>query len=165
MTKDPQVRDIGRSAYPKILGHAFGHISEIFSEINAERKLPFAIKPVMDALIDQDDGYLDRWSAWEGAETVVVRQCRVFGYATTLIGIENQALQRLSPVQDGPQQWRGGTLYPQASRKLARAINASRGRYPVTILANLSGFDGSPESLRQGQLEYGSEIAQRSSSV
>lgn len=44
--------------------------------------------------------------------------------------------------------------------KIARAINASRGRYPVVILANLSGFDGSPESLRQGQLEYGSEIAQ-----
>jgi acetyl-CoA carboxylase carboxyltransferase component len=30
---------------------------------------------------------------------------------------------------------------------------------PVVILANLSGFDGSPESLRKLQLEYGAEIA------
>ena len=29
----------------------------------------------------------------------------------------------------------------------------------MVILANLSGFDGSPESLRKLQLEYGAEIA------
>src|ERR1700731_2946198 len=36
--------------------------------------------------------------------------------------------------------------------------DAARGTRPVVILANLSGFDGSPESLRQLQLEYGAEI-------
>ncbi len=41
---------------------------------------------------------------------------------------------------------------------MARAINAASGRRPVVVLANLSGFDGSPESLRRLQLEYGAEI-------
>ena len=41
---------------------------------------------------------------------------------------------------------------------MARAINAASGNRPLVILANLSGFDGSPESMRHGQLEYGAEI-------
>ncbi|MEZ4468723.1 MAG: carboxyl transferase domain-containing protein, partial [bacterium] len=41
-----------------------------------------------------------------------------------------------------------------------RAINAASGRRPVVVLANLSGFDGSPESLARWQLEYGAEIGQ-----
>jgi acetyl-CoA carboxylase carboxyltransferase component len=45
-----------------------------------------------------------------------------------------------------------------SSKKVARAINAASNNRPVVILANLSGFDGSPESLRKLQLEYGAEI-------
>ena len=45
-----------------------------------------------------------------------------------------------------------------SSKKMARAINAASGNRPVVVLANLSGFDGSPESLRKLQLEYGAEI-------
>jgi acetyl-CoA carboxylase carboxyltransferase component len=41
---------------------------------------------------------------------------------------------------------------------VARAINAASNNRPVVILANLSGFDGSPESMRKLQLEYGAEI-------
>ena len=41
---------------------------------------------------------------------------------------------------------------------IARAINAASGNRPVVVLANLSGFDGSPESMRKLQLEYGAEI-------
>src|SRR5271166_2666649 len=41
---------------------------------------------------------------------------------------------------------------------LSAAVDAASGNRPVVILANLSGFDGSPESLRQLQLEYGAEI-------
>ena len=37
-------------------------------------------------------------------------------------------------------------------------INAASGRRPVVVLANLAGFDGSPESMREWQLEYGAEI-------
>jgi acetyl-CoA carboxylase carboxyltransferase component len=46
-----------------------------------------------------------------------------------------------------------------SSKKVARAINSASGNRPVVMLANLSGFDGSPESLRKLQLEYGAEIA------
>ena len=59
---------------------------------------------------------------------------------------------------DGPEQWTSGTLFPRASKKIARAINAASGRRPLVVLANLAGFDGSPESMREWQLEYGAEI-------
>jgi hypothetical protein len=59
---------------------------------------------------------------------------------------------------DGPPAWTSGTLFPQSSKKIARAINAASGNRPVVVLANLSGFDGSPESMRKLQLEYGAEI-------
>jgi acetyl-CoA carboxylase carboxyltransferase component len=59
---------------------------------------------------------------------------------------------------DGPASWSSGTLFPQSSRKTARAVNAASGNRPLVVLANLSGFDGSPESMRHWQLEYGAEI-------
>jgi acetyl-CoA carboxylase carboxyltransferase component len=59
---------------------------------------------------------------------------------------------------DGPDQWCAGTLFPQSSKKVARAINAASDNRAVVVLANLSGFDGSPESMRRLQLEYGAEI-------
>jgi acetyl-CoA carboxylase carboxyltransferase component len=59
---------------------------------------------------------------------------------------------------DGPDQWTAGTLFPLSSKKVARAINAASNNRPVVVLANLSGFDGSPESMRRLQLEYGAEI-------
>ena len=43
-------------------------------------------------------------------------------------------------------------------QKVARGINAFSGQMPVIVMANLSGFDGSPESMRRLQLEYGAEI-------
>ena len=58
----------------------------------------------------------------------------------------------------GPTTFTAGTLFPRSSKKTARAINAASGNRPLVVLANLSGFDGSPESLRQLQLEYGAEI-------
>ena len=159
-TTDPIDRDVGQVPYPEDLGHGFKTIGEIFSaEHNPDRKRPFAIRPVMTAVADQDNQPVERWSAFRGGETVVVWESRIGGYATTLIGIENQPLARLGQrSNDGPDTFAGGTLYPQASRKLARASNAASGRRPAVVLANLSGFDGSPESLRKWQLEYGAEI-------
>ena len=76
-----------------------------------------------------------------------------------MIGIESRPLARFGSVPaDGPEQWTSGTLFPQASKKVARAINAASGRRPLVVLANLAGFDGSPESMRRLQLEYGAEI-------
>src|SRR5699024_2025692 len=76
-----------------------------------------------------------------------------------LIGVESRSVQRRGfPPTDGPDTYTAGTLFPQSSRKTARAINAASGNRPLVVLANLSGFDGSPESLRNIQLEYGAEI-------
>jgi acetyl-CoA carboxylase carboxyltransferase component len=77
-----------------------------------------------------------------------------------MIGIESQNVPRWGyrPL-DGPADWNGGTLFPVSSKKVARALNASSGNRPCVIIANLSGFDGSPESMRKLQLEYGAEIA------
>jgi acetyl-CoA carboxylase carboxyltransferase component len=76
-----------------------------------------------------------------------------------MIGIESRPIPRRGwfPA-DGPDQWTAGTLFPRSSKKTARAINTASGNRPLVVLANLSGFDGSPESLRGMQLEYGAEI-------
>jgi acetyl-CoA carboxylase carboxyltransferase component len=94
------------------------------------------------------------------AETAIVWDAHLGGRPVTLIGIESHVVPRegYRPF-DGPEAWTGGTLFPHSSKKLARAINAASGNRPVVVLANLSGFDGSPESLRKLQLEYGAEIA------
>jgi len=93
------------------------------------------------------------------AETAVVMDAYLGGQAVTVIGAESRALPRRGVLPaDGPSQWSAGTLFPQSSKKVARAINAASGNRPLVVLANLSGFDGSPESLRNLQLEYGAEI-------
>ena len=95
-----------------------------------------------------------------GAETAIVWDAHVGGHALCLIGIESRNVPREGhrPL-DGPSVWNGGTLFPLSSKKVARALNAASGNRPVVVLANLSGFDGSPESMRNLQLEYGAEIA------
>lgn len=158
-TRDLPDRDISASPYPSELGHGFERLGELFSELNKERKRPFSVRPIMEALLDQGAPVVERWGALHGAELAVVWLGRLAEHAVTLIGIDNQPVMRMSSATEGSRQWSGGTLYPQASRKVARAINASRGNQPVIVLANLSGFDGSPESLRGWQLEYGAEIA------
>jgi acetyl-CoA carboxylase carboxyltransferase component len=73
--------------------------------------------------------------------------------------MESKPMPRIGFVPaDGPEQWTSGTLFPLASKKVARAINTASGNRPLVVLANLSGFDGSPESMRNLQLEYGAEI-------
>ena len=114
----------------------------------------------MSALIDEDGGHLERWKRMVGGETAIVWDAHLGGISTTLIGIEGHTLPRDGyRPHDGPEDWNGGTLFPFSSKKVARAINAASGVRPVVVLANLSGFDGSPESLRKLQLEYGAEIA------
>ncbi len=128
-------------------------------ETNPGRKKSFEIRKVMMAAVDQDHAPLERWAGMRAAETAVVWDAHLGGYPVCLIGIESQPVQRLGFVPaDGPDQWTSGTLFPQSSKKIARAINAASHNRPVVLLANLSGFDGSPESMRRLQLEYGAEI-------
>jgi acetyl/propionyl-CoA carboxylase alpha subunit/acetyl-CoA carboxylase carboxyltransferase component len=159
-TTDPVSRDVG--AYPHSTDgeNGFARIGEIFSdETNRGRKKSFDIRKVMMATVDQDHPPLERWAGMQGAETAVVWDAHLGGYPICMIGIESKPLARLGFVPaDGPDQWTAGTLFPLSSKKVARAINAASNNRPVVLLANLSGFDGSPESMRKLQLEYGAEI-------
>jgi acetyl-CoA carboxylase carboxyltransferase component len=109
--------------------------------------------------VDAESEPLERWLAWRGAETTVVWDAHIGGIPVCLLGLESRTLARRGYVPaDGPASWTSGTLFPQSARKAARAINAASGNRPLVVLANLSGFDGSPESMRHWQLEYGAEI-------
>ncbi len=159
-TSDPADRDITKEAYNDFLDQGFETIGDIFSMYkNPERKKPFDIRQVMSAVIDKDAGYFERWQRMKDADTSIVWETRIGGYAAGMIGIESRPIPRFGSIpHDGPETWTGGTLFPQSSKKVARGINSFSGRMPLVILANLSGFDGSPESLRNLQLEYGAEI-------
>jgi acetyl-CoA carboxylase carboxyltransferase component len=155
-TRDPRDRDV--CDFPH--GGAFRTVGEVFSPAtNPGRKKPFEIRRVMAAVVDQDHEPLERWYGMRDAEIGVVWDAHLGGHSVCLLGFESKPLPRLGWVPAyGPDQWTGGTLFPQSSKKIARAINAASGNRPLVVLANLSGFDGSPESMRLGQLEYGAEI-------
>ncbi|ANI38164.1 carboxyl transferase domain-containing protein [Mycolicibacterium vaccae] len=158
-TTDPADRDISSSPHLGGTG-SFETVGDIFSQRhNPDRKRPFDIRSVMSAVRDQDAPPLERWKGWQDAENVVAWDTRLGGFAVSLVGVESRNLRRRLPrPADGPDSWTAGTLFPQSSKKLARVINGASGRRPLVILANLSGFDGSPESMRKLQLEYGAEI-------
>ncbi|MES1243313.1 MAG: carboxyl transferase domain-containing protein [Acidobacteriota bacterium] len=155
-TRDPGDRDV--RDFPH--GGNFQTVGEVFSdETNPGRKKPFDIRRVMGAVIDQDHPPLERWYGMREAEIGVVWDAHLGGHPVCLLGFESRPLPRLGFVPaDGPDHWTGGTLFPLSSKKIARAINSASGNRPLVVLANLSGFDGSPESMRQWQLEYGAEI-------
>jgi acetyl-CoA carboxylase carboxyltransferase component len=158
-TTDPASRDVRTSPH-LVDGVDFTTVGDIFSTTaNPDRKKPFDIRTLMNAVIDRDRPPLERWPEMAEAETAVVYDARLGGHAVTVIGIESRPVPRHGTTPaDGPAQWSAGTLFPLSSKKIARAINAASGCRPVVVLANLSGFDGSPESLRRLQLEYGAEI-------
>jgi acetyl-CoA carboxylase carboxyltransferase component len=159
-TADPIERDVQVYQHGENAEGGFSRVGEIFSdEANPGRKKSFDIRKVMMAVIDQDHVPLERWAGMRAAEIAVVWDAHLGGYPVCLIGIESKPVPRLGFVPaDGPDQWCAGTLFPQSSKKVARAINAASNNRPVVLLANLSGFDGSPESMRRLQLEYGAEI-------
>ncbi|MEU0551760.1 carboxyl transferase domain-containing protein [Micromonospora sp. NPDC005979] len=158
-TTDPVDRDI--SEFPHdVAGSPFRTVGEIFSaEANPDRKKPFDIRTVLRALADQDRPVLERWAGMADADTAVVQDAHLGGIPVCLLGIESRSVPRRGfPPTDGPDTYTAGTLFPRSSKKAARAINAASGNRPLVVLANLSGFDGSPESMRKLQLEYGAEI-------
>jgi len=165
-TSDPAERSICESACETerndgANGSGFETVGEIFdATTNPGRKRPFPMRAVMKAVTDADGDHLERWRSWLGAETAIVWDAHIGGHPVCLIGIESTNVEREGyRPPDGPSTWNAGTLFPLSSKKVARAINAASGSRPVVVLANLSGFDGSPESMRKLQLEYGAEIA------
>lgn len=159
-TDDPATRNICLQPYSGG-DEGFTMVGEIFdTAINPGRKRPFAVRAVMGAVVDAEAPRLERWRGMADADGAVVWETRIGGFPVSLIGIESRPRQRSEPGPiDGPTEWAGGTLYPASSKKVARAIRAASANRAAVILANLSGFDGSPESLRRLQLEYGAEIA------
>ncbi|MDT7611925.1 MAG: hypothetical protein QOG96_6428, partial [Pseudonocardiales bacterium] len=158
-TTDPIGRNVGDSPHAGP-GTDFTELGQIFAaDTNRERKKPFDIRSLLRGVADADHAPLERWVDMHDADSVVVFDAHLGGQPISLIGIESRPLPRHGrPPVDGPSQWTAGTLFPRSSKKMARAINAASGNRPLVVLANLSGFDGSPESLRGLQLEYGAEI-------
>jgi acetyl/propionyl-CoA carboxylase alpha subunit/acetyl-CoA carboxylase carboxyltransferase component len=158
-TQDPRDRDVREFPHPSGVGD-FTSVGDIFSATaNPERKKAFDIRTVMRAVTDLDHPVLERWAGMAEAETSVVFDAHLGGHPVTVLGVESHPMPRRgSYPADGPDQWTAGTLFPRSSKKTARAINAASGNRPLVVLANLSGFDGSPDSLRNLQLEYGAEI-------
>ena len=159
-TTDPIDRDVNMYSAGENGNSEFSSVGEILSEeSNPGRKRSFDIRKIMMAVIDQDRTPLERWAGMQGAEMAVVWDAHLGSYPVCVVGIESKPVPRLGFVPaDGPDQWTAGTLFPLSSKKVARAINAASNNRPVVVLANLSGFDGSPESMRKLQLEYGAEI-------
>ncbi|GLH96601.1 ATP-binding protein [Phytohabitans aurantiacus] len=158
-TTDPIDRDV--RDFPHAAPDSdFTTVGEIFSkERNPDRKKPFDIRAVMRAVADQDHPILERWAGMADADTAVVQDVHLGGFPVCLVGVESRSVPRRGfPPTDGPDTYTAGTLFPRSSAKVARAINAASGNRPLVVLANLSGFDGSPESMRLLQLEYGAEI-------
>jgi acetyl/propionyl-CoA carboxylase alpha subunit/acetyl-CoA carboxylase carboxyltransferase component len=159
-TTDPAGRDIGDAEH-HAPGSSLHRIADVFSDArNPGRKQPFDIRSLMRAVIDADHEPLERWGRMHEAEIAVVWDANLGGWPVCMIGVESRPLPRHGPLPaDGPDVWTPGTLFPRSAKKIARALNAAAGRRPVVVLANLAGFDGSPESLRNWQLEFGAEIA------
>jgi acetyl-CoA carboxylase carboxyltransferase component/biotin carboxyl carrier protein len=158
-TDDPVDRDV-RTAPHTAPDSDLALVGDVLSDVsNPGRKKPFDIRSVLAAVIDADHRPLERWAGMHDAEVGIVWDAHLGGWPVAVIGIESHSLPRHGVIPaDGPEQWTSGTLFPRASKKIARAINAASGRRPLVVLANLAGFDGSPESMREWQLEYGAEI-------
>ncbi|SFN07508.1 Acetyl/propionyl-CoA carboxylase, alpha subunit [Pseudonocardia ammonioxydans] len=158
-TTDPVSRDVTTAPHsgPNC---EFATLGEIWAAAtNGERKKPFDIRSVLRGVADADHVTAERWADMHDAESVVALDAHLGGQPVAMVGIESRPIPRRGPRPvDGPAQFTAGTLFPRSSRKCARAINAASGNRPLIVLANLSGFDGSPESLRGLQLENGAEI-------
>ncbi len=156
---DPVDRDV-RDAVHHAPGSDLRTVGDVVSDTaNPGRKQPFDMRAVMRAVADADREPLERWPGMRDAEIAIVWDAFLGGWPVCMIGIESRPLPRHGMLPaDGPEQWTSGTLFPRGSKKIARAINSASGRRPVVVLANLAGFDGSPESMREWQLEFGAEI-------
>jgi acetyl-CoA carboxylase carboxyltransferase component len=155
-TTDPRARDVRSAPHPDT---DLKTIGDVFGGMNPDRKRPFDIRAVMRAVVDQDLAPLERWRDMRDAEIAVIWDAHLGGQPVCLLGLESHSVPRRGFVPaDGPELWTAGTLFPRSSKKVARAINGASRNRPLVVLANLSGFDGSPESMRNMQLEYGAEI-------
>ena len=115
---DPVDRDV--RSYPHIHPDSpFTTVGDIFSaETNKDRKKPFDIRTVINAVVDSDHAPLERWAAMADADTAVVVDAHLGGYPVTVIGIESRPIPRRGYLPtDGPDQFTAGTLFPSRRRR------------------------------------------------
>jgi hypothetical protein len=118
-TVDPSERDITLSPYEGDEG--FSTIGEVFSaKANPGRKRPFAMRPLMRAVIDADAGWLERWRDWSAAETAITWDAHLGGIPVTLIGIEAARFRASYVPNDG----RTPGPRPRSSRSRRRRSRA-----------------------------------------
>ena len=61
---------------------------------NQDRKKPFDIRTVINAVADQDHAILERWAGMADADTSVVVDAHLGGYPVTVLGIESRPIPR-----------------------------------------------------------------------
>ena len=127
---------------------------------NPERKKPFDMRSVMRAVADA--GRASRWSGGPAGGTPRRRSSGTRTSAASRLHARARVPDRcraaVSSPRTDPPAWTSGRCSRSPRARSARAVNAASGNRPLVVLANLSGFDGSPESMRNWQLEYGAEI-------
>ena len=78
----------------------------------------------MASVIDADGGHLERFPTMRHAEVALVWDAFVGGHPVCVVGFESRPLSRIGRIpMDGPDIWTGGTLFPQSSKTVARALN------------------------------------------
>jgi hypothetical protein len=159
VTGDPIDRDVTVTPYPAEGALDYRTIGDLFDEaINPGRKRPFAIRPVMRAVLDHDLEPLERWAPWHGAESAVVFEGSLGGDAVCCIGIESRPVPRKGEAPaDGPDHWTSGTLFPSPRRRspgpstprAARAPSSSSPISPASMARrNLCATDSSSSAPR-----------------
>jgi acetyl-CoA carboxylase carboxyltransferase component len=79
-TRDSDTRSITEYPCEPEEGHDFHTLGELFDPAtNPDRKRPFSMRVVMEALIDQDGGHLERWRSWQGGETAIIWDAHLGG--------------------------------------------------------------------------------------
>ena len=141
-------------------GRDFARVGDMFSDAYQPRAQEAVRHPLGDGCRDRRGPSAARALGRRCAtpRSRVVWDAHLGGWPVAMIGIESTPCIGTAIPADGPEQWTSGTLFPRSSKKIARAINAAGGNRPLVVLANLVGFDGSPESMRDWQLEFGAEI-------
>lgn len=152
--------DFHKISYVDKHNSGFSTLGDIFSlEKNKDKKKQFDMRQIILGIKDTDSPFLERWEKMEGAQGAITGLTRIEGQSFAVVGVQSHQNERSGLVPNTASvNYSAGTLYPKTSKKIARMINASSGKVPLLILANLSGFDGSPDSLKELQLEYGAEI-------
>jgi hypothetical protein len=143
-----------------LAGSDFTTVGDIFSSAtNPDRKKPFDIRTLMRRSPTRTTNRSSAGPAWptprprwSGRDASAAFRCCCSGSSRkTVPGV---GFRRPT----GRTSTRPARSSRASSQEGARAINAASGNRPLVVLANLSGFDGSPESMRALQLEYGAEI-------